>query len=110
MISTDDDTFVFVLLFVGFKVETASDVVINKSSVPFWIFGMPALHGIVFSRCAACDQVLVMNPTELFPFWPNLKFWDFFCGLRPARFVDWLETVSCAGALVWSFCEFLSGL
>ena len=55
MISTDDDTFLFVLLFVGFKVETASDVVINKSSVPFWIFGMPALHGIVFSRCAACD-------------------------------------------------------
>ena len=38
MISTDDGTFVFILLFVGFKVET--DVGINTSSVPIWIFEM----------------------------------------------------------------------
>ena len=38
MISTDNETFVFILLFVGFKVET--DVGINESSVSIWIFGM----------------------------------------------------------------------
>ena len=32
MISTDDETFVFILLFIGFKVET--DVGINTSSGP----------------------------------------------------------------------------
>ena len=39
MISTDDGTFVFVLFLVGFKVET--DVGINASSVPVWIFTVP---------------------------------------------------------------------
>ena len=38
MISTDNGTFVFILLFIGFKVET--DVGINASSVPVWIFRM----------------------------------------------------------------------
>ena len=38
MISTDDGTFVFILLFIGFKVET--DIEINASSVPVWIFRM----------------------------------------------------------------------
>ena len=36
VISTDDGTFAFILLFIGFKVET--DVGINASSVPVWIF------------------------------------------------------------------------
>ena len=39
MISTDDGTFVFILLFIGFNVET--DVGINASSVPVWIFRIP---------------------------------------------------------------------
>ena len=38
MISTDDGTFVFTLLFIGFIFET--DVGINASSVPLWIFRM----------------------------------------------------------------------
>ena len=38
MISTDDETFVFILLCIGFKVEP--DVGINASSVPVWIFRM----------------------------------------------------------------------
>ena len=37
MISMDNGMFVFILLFVGFKVET--DVEINKRSVPIQIFG-----------------------------------------------------------------------
>ena len=36
-ISMDDGTFIFVLLFVGIKVET--DDGINESYVPIWIFG-----------------------------------------------------------------------
>ena len=38
MISTDYGTFVFFLLFIGFKVET--DVGINVGSVQVWIFRM----------------------------------------------------------------------
>ena len=38
MISTDDGMSVFILLFIGFKVET--DVGVNASSVPVWIFRM----------------------------------------------------------------------
>ena len=38
MISTDDGAFVFILLFIGLKVE--ADVGINTSSVPVWIFRM----------------------------------------------------------------------
>ena len=34
----DDETFVFILVFVGFKIET--DVRINEGSIPIWIFGM----------------------------------------------------------------------
>ena len=39
VISTDDGTFAFILLFIGFKVET--DVGINASSVPVWILSLP---------------------------------------------------------------------
>ena len=38
MTSTDDGTFVFILVFVGYKVET--DVGINEGYVPDLIFGM----------------------------------------------------------------------
>ena len=38
MISKDDGTFVFILLFIGFNVET--DVGIDANSVPAWIFRM----------------------------------------------------------------------
>ena len=39
VISTDDGTFVLILLFIGFKVDT--DVGINASSVPVWISSLP---------------------------------------------------------------------
>ena len=39
MVSTDDGTFVFILLFIGFKVETAAGI--NASCVPVWIFRAP---------------------------------------------------------------------
>ena len=38
MISTDNKTFVFILLFIGFKLEVETDVGINISSVPICIF------------------------------------------------------------------------
>ena len=40
--------FVFILLFVGFKVE--ADVGINESSVPIWIFGMHFMLRLRASR------------------------------------------------------------
>ena len=49
MISMGDGTFVFILLFVGFKIET--NVGINKIFDPIWISGM------IFVLCARTVQI-----------------------------------------------------
>ena len=83
MISIDIGTFVFILLFIGFNVET--DVGINESSVPIRIFGM---HFVL----RAFKAQILCSSIHLF-FCEGSKMTDF--EVDESTVLDWLYTTRC---------------